>query len=67
MDTGNICFDFFHGSGKSDVDEVTIDPNANWKAVEKPKDMSDDSEGTCRTITHAHMHTLMCELCVMKF
>lgn len=46
----NTCFSY--GSGKSDVDEVTIDPSANWKAVEKPKDMSDDSEGEKLTFTY---------------
>ena len=28
-----------------DVDEVTIDPSANWVPVEKPKDMKDE-DGT---------------------
>ena len=28
-----------------DVEEITIDPSANWKAVEKPKDSGDD-DGT---------------------
>ena len=35
------------------MDEVTIDPGANWKAVEKPKDMSDDSEGETLTLLGA--------------
>lgn len=28
-----------------DVEDITIDPSANWKAIEKPKDSADD-EGT---------------------
>ncbi len=28
------------------MDEVNIDPAANWKPVEKPKDCNDD-EGVC--------------------
>ena len=25
-----------------DIDEVTIDPSANWNPVEKPKDIKDE-------------------------
>ena len=42
------------------MDKVIVDPNANWKVVEKSKDMSDDSEGEMFTLILSH--GLVCRL-----
>ena len=39
----NVILHLAHRKG-SDVDEITIDPSANWTPVDKPKDSGKDDE-----------------------
>ena len=42
--SGCPCVSCQHCSKGMDVDEVTIDPAASWKPVDKPKDSKDEGE-----------------------
>ena len=44
-----------------DVEEITIDPSANWKAVEKPKDSGDD-DGTYYIYIYIFIYLSVCVL-----